>query len=131
MTRETALLQGRAAAEAGMVDTCTVKHGTGSTTDDTTGAVTPTYSTVYTGPCKIQGAPVASRRNVGEASVVVASVLLHLPIVGSEPVAVEDIATINTSGMDTALVGKVFRVAGPADGTFKTARRFPVVEVTS
>jgi hypothetical protein len=133
MSATTATLRGRVAAEANMLDTCTVRRKTGESVNDTTGVVTPTYSVVYSGKCKLQRSPVAGdqRRTVGEASVVVAAVSLHLPIVGSEAVATEDVATIDTAALDAALPGKVFRISGPADGSFKTARRLPVIEVAS
>lgn len=113
-----------------MQERCIIRRVTGSTTNDETGEVTRTYSTVYTGKCKVQGSSAGQRRDVGEASVVITQVELHLPIVGSEGVATEDEATIDAAALDAALVGKVFRIAGPASGSMKTARRLPVIEVS-
>lgn len=131
MSATTATLRGRLAAEALMVDSVTIQRATGTSTNDTTGVVTPTYSTIYTGACKVQRSAGGGRRDVAEASVVVTQLELHLPIAGSTAVAVDDLATITASTMDPGLVGKVFRISGPADGTFRTARRLPVIEVTS
>lgn len=134
MSAVTAVLAGRRAAEALMLDTCTIRRKTGSSTDNTTGVVTPTWSTVYTGRCKIQRSSVGgagARRDVAEASLVITQVALHLPVVGSEGLLEADEATIDTAELDTDLVGKVFRVDGPASGSMKTARRLPVAEVLS
>jgi hypothetical protein len=131
MSATTATLRGRQAAETLMTDTCTVQRATGTSTNDTTGVVTPTYSTIYTGKCKLQRPAGGARHDEAEASVVVAPLQLHLPIVGSEAVTVDDIATVTAAAMDSGLVGKVFRIDGPADASLKTARRLPVIEVTS
>lgn len=131
MSAVTATLAGRRMAESLMVDTCTIRRVTGSSTNDNTAVVTPTYSTVYTGKCKLQRPSAGGRRDIAEASVVLAPLELHLPVVGSESVRVDDVVTIDTSTMDAALPGKVFRIAGPADASLRTARRFPVTEVAS
>jgi hypothetical protein len=54
MSATTATLRGRLAAEANMVDACTIQRVTGTTTNDTTGVVTPTYTTIYSGKCRMQ-----------------------------------------------------------------------------
>jgi hypothetical protein len=131
MSATTATRAGRSAAEALMIDSCTIKRVTGRSTDDNTGVVTPTYSTVYTGKCKLQRPSGDARRDVAEASIVVAPLELHLPIVGSEGIQTDDVVTVTASTMDADSVGKVFRISGPARGTFRTARRLPVTEVTS
>ena len=133
LSAQTALARGRTAAEALLVDACTVKRKTGESVNDTTGVVTPTYSTLYTGKCKVQRSAVAGdqRRTVGEASVVVASMQLHLPVVGSEGINEGDLATVTAAALDTDLVGKLLRVVGSDDGSYRTARRLNVIEVTS
>jgi Family of unknown function (DUF6093) len=131
MSATSAVLAGRRQAEALMVDSCTIKRVTGTSTDDTTGVVTPTYTTIYTGKCKLQAPGAGGRRTVAEASVVDAPLQLHLPIVGSEDVRVDDVATINASLLDAGNLGRTFHVSGLAQGSLKTARRLPVTEVTS
>lgn len=131
MSATTAILAGRRAAENLMLDTCTVKRVTGTSTDDNTAAVTPTYSTVYSGLCKLQRPAAAGRRDIAEDSVAVAPLELHLPISGSAGIQTDDVVTVTASQLDADNVGKVFRIAGPARGTFRTARRLPVTEVTS
>ncbi|HEY9484190.1 MAG TPA: DUF6093 family protein, partial [Micromonosporaceae bacterium] len=54
MSRASVLARGRAAALAGMVDACLIERMTGTTTDPDTGQVTETWSTTYTGPCRVQ-----------------------------------------------------------------------------
>jgi hypothetical protein len=124
------LARGRAAAAALMVDACTIQHVTGSTTNTTTGMVTPTYSTLYTGPCKVQGGQSDSGQDVGEAHLAVLGLTVHVPIsvVG---VVETDVVTITASVNDPELVGRVFRVSGPVHKSYATARRLPVIEVTS
>ncbi len=130
MTRETALAASRAFLTASLVDACTIQHPTGSSTNTTTGVVTPTYSTVYTGACKVQGAMSASAQDVAEAHLAVLSPSVHVPI---EVVGVVegDVVTITASANDTELVGRVFRVQGPDHKSSASARRLQCVEVTS
>ena len=124
---------GRRAAERLMVDTCTVRRVASHTTDPETGVITPTYSTIYAGKCKVQRnpAPTNSRpTSVGEAEVFLAYIELHLPT-SATGVDSDDMATIDTSALDPDLVGVVFHLRELAHKTFQTARRFGVQEVTS
>jgi hypothetical protein len=126
-----ALLRGRAAAEALMVDACTIQHRTGQTTDGELGRVTPTYATVYTGKCKIQRAAAAvSPTDVGQASLLVGQLEVHVPASVTGVVG-DDRVTITASVLDPALVGAVYTVRGIPEKTFLTARRLAVIEVTS
>lgn len=130
MSAQTVLLRGRAAAIALMVDACTIQHQTGSSTNTTTGAVTPTYSTVYTGPCKVQGAMSAGGQDIAEAHLAVLRPFVHVPITVTGVVE-GDVVTITASVNDVELVGRVFRVLGPDHKSFATARRLQCIEVTS
>jgi hypothetical protein len=138
MSAASAARRGRVAAERDMQDFCVVQHETGEVTDGETGVVTPTYSTVYsgTGPggggkCKIQQAnPATTPTDVGEASVFIGQMQLHLPVTDATAlVAPDDLVTVTACRMDASLVGKMFRLRGPAHKSFATARRFPMVEV--
>jgi hypothetical protein len=131
MSAVTATLAGRRAAEALMVDACTITTPGSPATNDTTGVVTNTPTTKYTGRCKLQRPSGDGRREVAEASVVVAPLELHLPVVGSEGLAEGDVVTVTASALDADLVGRVFRIAGPARASLKTARRLQVTEVAS
>jgi hypothetical protein len=132
MSAASITLRGRAAAEALMTDACTVQHLTGSTTDQDTGVVTPDNDTVYTGRCKIQQAtPAAAPTDVGQAAVFVGQLQLHLPVTTETAgVAPDDLVTVTACVLDASLVGKTFRLRGPAHKSYATARRFPLVEVS-
>lgn len=131
MSRASVLARGRTAAEAGMVDACTITHAGAATTDDLTGAVTGSPTAVYTGACRVQQ-PVAAgqREDVGEMSVVMLRLVLQLPVVGSEDVTRGDLVTITSCVNDAALVGRVFRIHDLAHKSEATARRFAIEEVT-
>jgi hypothetical protein len=129
MSATSVTLRGRAAAERLMLDTCTIQRTASLTTDPDTGVVTPTYTTVYTGKCKVQQqSPASAPTVVGEASVFVGQLELHLPmsVTGVQP---DDLATITACPLDADLVGRTFRLRGPAHKSYLTARRYPVVEV--
>lgn len=130
MSRETVLARGRAFLTASLVDACTIKHPTGFTTNTTNGDVTPTYATVYTGPCKVAGGDSASGQDIAGAHLAVLSPVVHVPIEVTGVVE-GDVVTITASANDPELVGRVFRVNGPHHKTFATARRFQCTEITS
>lgn len=130
MSRESVTLRGRAFAEVGMVDACTITRRSGSTTDPETGVITPTFATIYTGKCKVQRrAPSVAPSAIGEAAVFVDILELHVPmsVTGLQP---DDLATITASEMAPSLVGRKFHLRGPADDSFTTAQRIPIVEVS-
>src|SRR5437868_1553101 len=130
MSALTATLRGRVAAEALMVDACTVKHLTGSTTDPETGHVTPTYATVYAGKCRVQQrVPVAKPYDVGEAAVWLERLELQVPM-SVTGIASNDMVTITASALDADLVGRVFHARELGHKTHATARRFQIEEVT-
>jgi hypothetical protein len=136
MSRQSVTLRGRAAAESGMTDACTVRRIASSSTDPETAVVTPTYTTIYpvsgTGVCKVQqSAPAGGPTDVGEAAVYIGQLTLHLPV-SDDTAAVrpDDLVTITACVLDASLVGKTFRLRGPAHKSFATARRFPMVEVS-
>lgn len=131
MSATTALLRGRAAAEALMVDEVLVERRTGETTDPDTGRITPTWETVYSGKCKVaQAAASGSPQNVGEATVVASELVLHLPI-SATGVTTDDRATVTTSTLDPDLAGKKFTIRAPMHKTYATARRLPLQELSS
>jgi hypothetical protein len=125
-------LRGRAFAERLMVDTCTITRQTGATTDPDTGVITPTFTTVYTGRCKVQqsAVPIGEPRDLGQASIQVLHLELHLPIAAAG-ILVDDVATITASTLDPDLVGRRFTVRGTSHKTFLTARRLDIQELDS
>lgn len=128
-----ALARGRQAAEALMVDACTITRTTGETTDTDTGVVTPTTSTVYTGRCRVQQSQLGADSTPaapGEVSVRLVAFEVQLPM-SVEGLRVQDVVTIDTSVLDPDLVDRQFVVLGLAHGTHKTARRIQVQEIAT
>lgn len=124
-------LKGRKAAEALMVDTCRVERVTGRTTDPDTGEVVTTVEVVYDGPGKLQTQnPYPSEPNAGERVWTLAQTEVHLPMDTSGDVGTDDVVTVS-SALDTASVGRTFRVRSAIRKTFQTANRLLVEEVTN
>jgi len=132
MTAVTLIPRGRVAAERDMIDTCTVRRASGSSADPETGVISAGHTTVYSGKCKVQQTtPAATPTVVGEAEVFIGQMQLHLPVsTASAGVAPGDVVTIDTCVLDASLVGKKFKLRGPAHKSFATARRFPATEVS-
>jgi hypothetical protein len=128
-----AIGRGRRAAEALMLDTCTVQRLASETTDPDTGVVVKHFTAIYVGKCKIQHTqrPTnAHPTNIGESEVLQARIELHLPtsVVG---VLSDDFVTVTASALDADLVGATFHVRELAHKTLQTARRYGLLEVTS
>jgi hypothetical protein len=135
VSRETALVKGRAFLEGALTDACIVdrEDPTLTVTNPTTGVVTKTYVTVYTGRCEVKqgGGTQAGQTDVAEATLRLASLDLKLPVVGSENVRADDRVTITACVFDTALVGRVFFTTNQPTGSHKTARRVSLTEALS
>jgi hypothetical protein len=127
-----AVLAGRRAAEALMVDTCTIRVRTGATTQsETTGQVTRTASTVYAGPCRVQQAQAQPQQHdAGERTVTVQPSIVSIPST-SVSIPVGAVITIDASVLSPALAGRVFRVTGAHHKSHATAQRLQVEEVTA
>ncbi len=131
MSRATVLARGRAAAEAGMVDTCTIERQSGESTDPATGVVTPTVEQVYTGICRFQQrGSQAQQEDAGEAYILLQRAEIQLPV-SATGIDVGDVITCTSAGRDPDLVGRVFRVRDLAYKTDATARRLQIQERTS
>lgn len=129
MSAASVTARGRAVAERMMVDTCTIKRQTGEVIDEA-GEGTPTYTTVYTGKCRVQARNLASESpNVGQQRVDIYTTELQLPIAVTD-VAVNDVVEI-TASLDPMLAGRSMRVNNLMYGTHKTMRRLSVEEPTS
>lgn len=132
MSRESILARGRATAEAGMRDACTIRRRTGESTNTTTGVVTPTWTTVYSGACRVQQSEGQAREeDPGEARVLLVRRELQLPVDASTGVRADDVATITASLNDSDLVGRAFVITGEAAKSEATSRRLGIVEVTA
>ena len=130
MSRSRVLARGQLAAEAGMVDACTVRRRTGATTDPNTGVSTPTYSTLYSGACMVQNSrPMARPTDAGEDYLLLLRLEVYLPIAVTG-LEIGDEVAITTSVHDPDLPGRVFRVHDLMHKSFATARRVGVIEKT-
>lgn len=131
MSAQSAMEAGRRMAESLMVDSCTVRRRTGTTTDPNTGEVTPTYTVIRTGQkCKVQTRGYwGEARDVGEAAVVILSLEIQFPTSVTDLVTRDEI-TIDSSQNDPTLVGRVFRLKDLSHKSFATARRVMCQEVT-
>ena len=131
MSRTAALARGRAAAELGMADACTIQRRNGGTTDPVTGYPTQPYTTLYTGKCRVQQAVAIARpHTVGEDQVLIVRFDLQIPVVGTEGLRVDDEVTITAAANDQDLVGRVFLVWELAHKSEATARRIGMIERT-
>lgn len=131
MSVATARERARIAVNARMTDACTIRRVTGETVDDNTGVITPTWASVYTGPCRMkQPAASASAHDAGEAAVLLQQPQLHLPMTAPNlPPGAE--VTITASQGDPLLVGRVFLVRSVPAYSDASARRFGVTERTA
>lgn len=118
----------QAAAERNMIDTCTVRRRVGEVTDPFSGTVTPTYTTIYSGKCKVQQSEAQGRKEEAAQRFLIMKIReLHLPIAGSEGVRRDDEVTM-TSAHDTDLIGRIFYVRDIAGKTAASARRLVIQE---
>ena len=131
MSRESATLAGRRAAEAGMSDTWAVYRYTDGPLNETTGQYEKVATTVYSGPGKLQSFESYEQNPVaGAYDYTVMRPVLHLPVnTASALVKVGDTVVCTASTMDADLVGREVTVEGIQSKTYMTARRFPVSEV--
>lgn len=112
-----------------MVDTCTITRVVSQTTDPDTGVVTPTYSTIYTGKCRLKLAVAVARPiKVGEAQEFTQHPILSLPAT-TTGVQIDDILTITASLLMPSLVNRVFHVRAIPGQSHMTAARFEVMEI--
>jgi hypothetical protein len=129
VSRGSVLARGRAAALAGMVDTCSIRRRTAAAVDDFSGVTTPTWTSVYTGQCRLQqGIAQAAEEEPGEDYQLQLRLVLQVPITVTG-LEVGDEVTI-TASRDADLVGKVLLIRDLMHKTDATARRVGVVERT-
>lgn len=129
MSRAALLARARAAAQAGMADTCTIRRRAGETTDENSGVVTPTWDALYAGKCRVQQAIAqAAQHDVGEDYLLQMRLEVQLPMAVTG-LAVGDEVTI-TASQDPDLVGRVFLVRDLFHKTDASSRRVGVTERT-
>lgn len=134
MSRDSVLARGRLAAEAGMVDTCTIRRRDpdSEVTDPVTGVITKAYlpGNIYSGKCRVQRSQaMAQQHDAGEDHILLRQLTLQLPItaVGLE---VGDEVTITASAHDPDEVGRHFLIRDVEAKTEATARRAQCTERT-
>jgi hypothetical protein len=121
----------RAEAESLMIDTVTVDRQSGEETHFQTGAVTQTYTDVYSGAAKVQATISQSRvAAAGEHQYTVQEYRVDIPV-SAGPLQVGDRVTVTASVLDPFLAGRVYRVVELFHKSFATAQRARVEEVTS
>lgn len=120
----------REQAESLMLDTCTITRASGETTiDRETGLPTTTYTTIYTGKCKVQSeAVVTLTPNSGDHRYTVDRWMVHVPV-SAGGIKVGDTITITASALDPANIGRKFKIVGLFHKSMATAQRIPVEEV--
>jgi hypothetical protein len=133
MSATSAVLAGRQAAEKLMLDACLIRREdpNSEVTDPETGVITPTYTTIYAGKCKIgQAAPISRPATIGEAFIWLQRMELHLPMSVST-VESDDLVRLTSSTLDPDLLSRTWRVRDLAHKTYLTARRHQIEEQTS
>lgn len=131
MSLQSLVTRGRIKAESIMLDACTVRRQTGTAYDDATGATTPTWTALYSGPCRMrQPNASASRTAAGEADVLLQALQLHLPMDAALLVPGDEV-TVTASTNDPASIGRVFRIRAVPAHSHATARRYEVTERTA
>ncbi|PZF98257.1 DUF6093 family protein [Micromonospora deserti] len=132
MSAGSVLQRGRRAAERLMVDTCLIRRVTGTSTDPDTGQITPTFSTVYSGKCRVQQATAnPGDTTTGDAELLMVPRVLWLPVASSPDVRAGDRVEMTASVYDPDLTGRRFVVRGEFAKSHATARRLGIEEVTS
>ena len=95
--------------ESLMVDTCTIVRLTPGAMNTTTGAITNTSSTLYSGKCRLRGSTAAGvavrESDAGEAEQASNRYALLLPYGSDTTIAVGDVATIGTRSF--TIVGRI------------------------
>lgn len=124
------ILKGREAAESLMVDTCIIDRPGEPVTDPESGAVTPSYTPVYEGKCKVQQTLAqSSSKEAGGAVFNAQTSRVDLPI-GVGPIRTGDRVRMTAARFNPALVGNVYRVKELFEKSWPTAQRIPVEELT-
>lgn len=132
MSRVSVLAAGRRAAEAGMVDTCTITRVTAISTDPVTGHTTPTVESIYSGACRFQEVMAFSRDTspTPDDPQLMRYRVLQLPVDGTDGIQQGDLVVCNTSVNDPDLVGTHMVVRDESSKSEATSRRLGVEEAT-
>lgn len=125
MSRAALIAKARAAAEAGMSETCTIKRDPTTVPDSTTGADVTVYTTtVYTGVCKVQDRDLSPRSaESGSSTADVLAKQLHVPA-SAGPFAAGDVVFMGEDAEPS------WRVLADHEKSWQSARRLPVERVS-
>lgn len=120
------LSRARMTAEALMQSTVIIRREGVPVRDPSTGTMTPTLTTVYTGPARLRLAS-GQPRDVDQAGqrVTEQSPMVWVPV-QTWGILVDDVGEIIANPHAPGDVGLVFRIAGIHAQTHSTSRRFPV-----
>lgn len=130
MSADSAVLAGRQLSEALMESSCTIRRPGGIVVNPD-GTESPAWTTIYTGKCRLRYPFVRPQQALVDGQQLARQRgILSLPIVGSEGVLTDDVATIDVNPLDVGIQGMTFRVEGPFTETHATARRLAVEAVT-
>ena len=137
MSRESALLAGRRAAELALVDTVRFYRRTGRMVqDEDTGREVAQEEFLFESPCKVRiGAlgslvPTAKERVEGGREATMLRSVMHLPV-DAPTLLPNDIGILVAIGdvSDPQLLNRRYMVVAPIGQTYATARRFSVEEI--
>lgn len=123
-----------------MLDTCTIRRETGSTTNRSTGQPTKTYVQIYpaistgdvAGPCRVQEIFGFARETnpSPDQSQLARYRILQLPVASSLDVRGGDLVTVVSCGNDADLIGVEMVLRDQSGKTEATARRLGMEEIT-
>ena len=114
-----------------MLDTCTATRPGAPSTDGTTGAVTTSSTSLYSGRCKVQASGNSAQAvEAAGRTATVERLEVHVPVGAFTP-RPGDVVTITAAANDSALVGRVYRVTAANIKSLASAYRLPVEEVTA
>lgn len=129
MSRETVLERARAAALAGMVDTCRITRRANGAVDENTGRIAQSVQDLYAGVCRVQNQRAQSRaEEVGQDRALLLPMEIQLPVTVIRLQVGDDIE-ITASVNDPDLVGRVFQIRDLAHKSHASARRVRAEEV--
>jgi len=123
----------RAEAESRMTDTCTIyTAGAGRVWNDETLSYDDDEGVaIYSGPCRVKrGNTQAASEDAAGQPLTTQSLEVHLPVLTSSLVGVNDIVQITNAPHDPALLGRRFRITSSPAHSQATARRLPVEETS-
>jgi len=128
-TLDWVLAQGRTLQESTMTATCNVQRKTGQTVyNPVTHQDEPVIDTIFTGPCRVQPARIATAEEVQMFGQQINS----LTMVGALPVTMADLLPDDviaiTASLDPGQVGKKYTVQAVQTSSAATARRFIAVD---